>query len=333
MRFVIDLDSLYLIESTSDRRPVSMVSVKRGDDAPFEVIFVRSGIAEELAGSSVLTFGAKEEGKFDGTAVVLNDEFALSGSGTAAKYLASPSFNTVALNDLFAIDGDDSNDVAFVDLIAEFTWQVGAGAPTTTKTFRFRVHNDVIRGTEGTPLELPTPEAWLIARQAALEYAGADPNIPENLTVTGSMVAASLDAVPVPTALSRTADVDGLPAWSGENSSTIQKSGGLIELQVGAGDYLATNTLPEPFNPAGQTYWTEVSGTGQPTITGDNPIGEWLGQLCKAATAWWRWNGSLWIPFLTLAGEPVAWNATLSAYRKITVTGADGSEIITMSAL
>jgi hypothetical protein len=154
MRFVIDLDSLELIESATDRRRVSLVEGKRGDDAPFEVIFVRSGVAEELAASSVLTFGAKQENKYDANAVVLDDSFAKSGSGTAAKYLANPSFNTTALNALFAIDANDTNDPPYVDLMAEFAWQVGTGAPTSTKTFRYRVHNDVIRGDEVGPVEI-----------------------------------------------------------------------------------------------------------------------------------------------------------------------------------
>jgi hypothetical protein len=157
MRFVIDLDSLELIESATDRRRVTQVEGKRGDDSPFEVVFVRSGVAEELAGSTVLTFGAKQEGKYDAAAVVLEDGFALSGSGTTAKYSANPSFNTAALNALFLIDANDANDPAYVDLMAEFTWQIGAGAPTSTKTFRFRVHNDVVRDDEVSPTPAYSP--------------------------------------------------------------------------------------------------------------------------------------------------------------------------------
>lgn len=157
MRFVIDLDSLELIESATDRRRVTQVEGKRGDDSPFEVVFVRSGVAEELAASTVLTFGAKQEGKYDAAAVVLENGFALSGSGTTAKYSANPSFNTAALNALFLIDANDANDPAYVDLMAEFTWQIGAGAPTSTKTFRFRVHNDVVRDDEVSPTPAYSP--------------------------------------------------------------------------------------------------------------------------------------------------------------------------------
>lgn len=163
MLFTIDLDTLELIASATDRRRVSMVEAKRGDDTPFEVQFVRGGVAEELAESSVLTFGAKEEGEYDSDAVVLEDGFALSGSGSTAKYIASPSFNTEELNALFQIDADLANDPPFVDLMAEFTWAVGSGAPTSTRTFRFRVHNDVVRGDEGTPSAASTPDDEWVA--------------------------------------------------------------------------------------------------------------------------------------------------------------------------
>lgn len=161
MRFVIDLDSLYVIESLTDRRPVQSVSAKRGDDTPFEVVYSRGGVVQSIADLAVLTFGAKADGKFDGDAVVLSNEFTKEGTGADIRYTGNPSFNTVPLNALFLIDGNPSNDIRYVDLMAEFTWQVGDGPPTTTKTFIFRVHNDVIRGTEGTPLEMPTPEEWL----------------------------------------------------------------------------------------------------------------------------------------------------------------------------
>jgi len=35
-----------------------------------------------------------------------------------------------------------------------------------------------------------------------------------------------------------------------------------------------------------------------------------LGQLCKATTAWWQWDGSLWIPIRLLTGEPITTDGT-----------------------
>ena len=251
MLFTIDLDSLQVIKSASDKSSVTSVEGKRGDDSPFEVVFVRNGVAESLATSSVLTFGAKQAGKYDADAVVIDDTFAASvqatasatvasgavttiavgtagthytsaptvtitgGGGTGAtavatiaggvvtgiavtaagtgystaptvtlaapppKYTASPSFNTVALNAIFLIDGNDANDVPYVDLMAEFTWQVGSGPPSSTKTFTFRVHNDVVRGTEGTP----TPAPAIIGTTAPVNFvAGAKEHLRASFT-------------------------------------------------------------------------------------------------------------------------------------------------------
>ncbi len=169
MRFYIDLDSLDLIETATDLRKVARVEAKRGDDAPFEVVFLRTGVAEELAEDTVITFGAKRAGKYDGPAMILHSGFELTGEAETAKYTGTPSLNTEALNALFKINSDDSDDPPHIDLMAEFTWRVGDGAPTSTKTFQFRVHNDVIRGDEGAPSTLPTPDDEWVAHGHAQE--------------------------------------------------------------------------------------------------------------------------------------------------------------------
>lgn len=159
MLFIIDLDLQAVIYSSADRRAVALVEGKRGDDSTFELAFVRNGTAEALPAGFVITFGAKQAMKYDGPAAVLHDAFTQTGTGSTTKYTGQPSFNTEALNDLFFIDGNDANDVAFVDLMAEFSWEAG-GKITSTKTFTFRVHNDVVRGDEGTPAVLPDPAAY-----------------------------------------------------------------------------------------------------------------------------------------------------------------------------
>lgn len=158
MQFIIDADTLQLMRAINDRSPLTLYEGKRGDHLPFEVMFVRAGIQESLAVGSTLTFACKTFGKYDSEAVVFENDFTLEGSGTTAKYTATPSFNTEELDALFLIDENETNDPVFVDLMAEFTWQVGAGPPTTSKTFIFRVHNDVVRASETPPAPAYT---WL----------------------------------------------------------------------------------------------------------------------------------------------------------------------------
>jgi hypothetical protein len=101
------------------------------------------------------------------------------------RYVGSPNLNTEALNDLFQIDGDDENDPAFVDLMAEFTWGE-TGSPSSTNTFSLRIHNDVLRGDEGTPLPLPTPDEWLEARRPA-PLILSEPPANAGMIVTGTL--------------------------------------------------------------------------------------------------------------------------------------------------
>jgi hypothetical protein len=35
------------------------------------------------------------------------------------------------------------------------------------------------------------------------------------------------------------------------------------------------------------------------------PTATHLGQLCKASTAWWQWNGTVWLPVRTLENQPI----------------------------
>lgn len=77
-------------------------------------------------------------------------------------YSGAPSLNTEPLNALFAIDANASNDVPSVDLMAEITWSAVTDEPVSCQTFRLRVANDVIRGTEGLPVVLPTAAEWLL---------------------------------------------------------------------------------------------------------------------------------------------------------------------------
>jgi len=114
--------------------------------------------------------------------------------------------------------------------------------------------------------------------------AEGDPNIPDTITATGSMVGASLDPIPVPTVLTRVADVNDFPAWEGDNSSTLQRVGGEWILDIGGGDYLASNDLTEALHPGGMTGWTIDTGSGQPTLTQSAVTATHHGQKCVVGT-------------------------------------------------
>jgi hypothetical protein len=165
----------------------------------------------------------------------------------------------------------------------------------------------------------------------ALTWASGDPNIPEILTITGITTPADSD----PLTLTRGEDISGVPSWElvGGLEWTMSYVEGTWSLADGDAAVYAASKTDAAGTPVGLTGWTISAGAGQPVITGDNPAGDFLGQWCRAATAWWQWNGTAWVPRFSVDGDSIAYNATLSAYRKIVVSGADGSEIITISAL
>lgn len=61
-------------------------------------------------------------------------------------------------------------DLASISAVGELTWREDPEGDgwESTNTLAVRIENDVYRGTEGTPLVLPGPEAWLAARAVAL---------------------------------------------------------------------------------------------------------------------------------------------------------------------
>jgi hypothetical protein len=179
MRLTVDLDTLQLIASASDRRRQTLVEFKRGDLTPIELQFVRNGVPEALETGVVITFALKESGKYDGDFVVFFDEFSAPSASPNFIYSGTPSLSTEELDDLLFVDGNQSNDLASVDLMGEITWEDDAN-PASIRTFVARVHNDVVRGTEGTPLALPTPLGWLAANgilyaPAIVDFVGGDP--------------------------------------------------------------------------------------------------------------------------------------------------------------
>jgi hypothetical protein len=157
--------------------------------------------------------------------------------------------------------------------------------------------------------------AWLPDFAEAISYAGNNPNIPENLTITGITTPASSDPLTLP----RISDGNGFPQWelnSGE-WSVFHSMGTWGVLGDGGAEYQALKASTD-LTPIGLTGWTVSEGAGQPTITGDNPTGLYLGQLCLATDGtWWRWDGSEWIETLDLYSvQTITGEKTLNSFKE-----------------
>lgn len=241
MQIYVDLATKSLIRAVGDSRQITQLDFKRGDGASIEIIFVQDGTQTEITTGSIITFGAKVSGKYDANALVLESGFSLSGSGTTAKYVGSPSFNTEDLNDAFALDGNDANDVASLDLMGEITWTDGpTGEPTSTQTFTVRVNNDVLRGTEVGPVDITegTP-------------------VNSSLAITGTLTDGT-DPVTFPT-LIYGGVYEGYPFWS--ESGTIGDANG-HQCYYTDGQW----TLEKNVSSASTARWTSADAVAHPRL-------------------------------------------------------------------
>lgn len=155
MELFIELETLKLVTSLTDRRELRSFTIKRGDALPLTVRFLQNQTPTRLDASTVITFALKESGKYDDDPVVLEQTFTAStveDPDSDPHYTASPSLNTEELSALFSIDSDSSNDPASVTLMGEVSWQAtGDDGPTSIKTFSAICENDLFRGDEELP--------------------------------------------------------------------------------------------------------------------------------------------------------------------------------------
>lgn len=156
MRFYYDLDLGQLVQTPGYPNLVNRVDFKRGDSTEIRLGFYQGSRQVSIGSGATLKFALKPSGKYDVDPVVFSDDWSYVDESTP-DYFCNPSFNTVALNELFNhADGDYDNDIASVDLMFEITWSLDNEATwTSTDTITARVFNDVIKGVEGVPLAGP----------------------------------------------------------------------------------------------------------------------------------------------------------------------------------
>jgi len=129
------------------------------------------------------------------------------------------------------------------------------------------------------------------ARYGPLPYVGDDPNIPTLITITGITTPAASGQIILPyteISLDR-------PKWDDGSWRVDYSIGGewLVD-EYNNGTYSA-KVASTSYLPVGLVFPSPSVGAGIPTITGNQPIATYLGQLCQTPSALWRWNGSAWV--------------------------------------
>ena len=196
------------------------------------------------------------------------------------------------------------------------------------------------------------------ARYPSITYAGANPNHPQSLTLTG------VDTAGVNGTLVYCGLIYGKAAWSSDGSkiaglanplNTLVSSGAAGDIWlVQRGDIYAANKASTAATPAGLTGWTVGIGSGQPVIAASIsapslPVGTHIGQFCQASGGLWRWNGSAWFEVTATASSisnaavlaalpstsplPIASGGTGGATQSAAWTGLGGAGTITSPTL
>lgn len=160
MRVYVDLDTQKLIQGPGQGQEVTLLRLKRSPTFKLEVQFVRNSVIQELADDATGLFEIKDPDKFDqDPALTGAGAWVKSGDGETTVYTFTVALTTAGLNTRFHVDGNDSNDIAELTLMAGIQWNEG-GSISETPTLTVKIQNDVVR--EGDTIEDMPPFAYAV---------------------------------------------------------------------------------------------------------------------------------------------------------------------------
>ena len=145
MRIYLDIDSRRLFSAPG--RPLSKLEFKRRDNDEIELIFLRDDTVQELAAGTIAKIGVKVNADYESDFLALAT-LAKTGTGTNTVYTGELNFNTNEMATAFA------DEPVTLAAMLEVEWVTG-DVVSSSRTLPTTLHNDVIRGDEGDPAELP----------------------------------------------------------------------------------------------------------------------------------------------------------------------------------
>jgi hypothetical protein len=167
MRIYIDIDTRRIL--TTATRPATRLEFKRRDNDAFEVQFLRAGAVQSLPVGTIARVGVKASADFAGE-FLATDTLSVTGTGADTVYRGAFNLNTTALEALFP------EEPASITAMLEVQWVSGTSVGSSL-TLPITIFNDVIRGDEGAPADLPifytSSTSNFLATQAEAE-AGSD---------------------------------------------------------------------------------------------------------------------------------------------------------------
>ncbi len=355
----IDLDfSNKIVTAAGSRTPATQWEFKHDTAARIEVRFWRNGVVVELDDAATGEFAVKENAKFDGPRLAEATAWTKTGTGEETVYTFEPDFNTEAIADLLFADTNPNNDEDVIIAMSEILW-IENGKKNRTQTIQTLIYHEVAKETDGTPLEIPSPETWLYTRIAALTRSNAQghPNGRKQVatltlagvcsndgTLTLTLIGALLDDPVIVTLGVLTADTaaecaNGLAVVLAADADVIA-----AEYEIEAiGDAIQITTPTPAAEDGTMLLGLALGTTGLDEATFDiitagaaplTPL--YIGQQCRYGNASpFRW-------FLAATITPIVWeeitaghlvNTTTGDPQKLTISGTATNEVINISNL
>ena len=145
MKLFVDLETGRFVASPGVRSDPRGLNFKREHSGNITVQFCRGAELADLGAGGSVEFEIKNDGRYDDDPLVAAREFTTSGAAGAV-YECEPTFDVEALDAAFVVDGDGSNDVAKLSVMAEVRWAASGEGWSRSNTLEMVMENNVVRG-------------------------------------------------------------------------------------------------------------------------------------------------------------------------------------------
>jgi hypothetical protein len=286
MNLYFDLDTKQLVKPPGESGQLRSVSFIRGDSEPMEVHFRRNGA--DVTDVTNIIVGIKSAPGAAAPTLAICQTWTLVDSA----YVGFLNLNGEALNTLIAAK------LAIGQLFEVTCFQAGKG-PITAAAVKCTVTNDLWRGGEATPSQLPDPAAWM---PAPLILTAA----PLTMARISGMVLAGVARATVDLPLvSSPGELASYQLTAGASVTTLG-------FDVGSGKWIVmaerddagavksgtwSFDAPAPFGASSTAVIGDATGAVAVQFgTGDVPSA--IGQLAKVTiggvVTWYKWTGTTW---------------------------------------
>lgn len=159
-----------------------------------DVQFTRNNVVIELPDTATGSFEIKPDKKYDAAPVTGASAWVKTGTGILTVYTFTVALINTALDTLFQVDADATNDVAALTLMGEVQWIVD-GFVNKTPTLAVTLNNDVVREDDVLPAMPTIDYAVFLPSIVGLTGGGATDldGIPTALLATGTIVQVLVD--------------------------------------------------------------------------------------------------------------------------------------------